>query len=108
MNDMSNQPLSEQYRTHAKAWVDRDAAANLLEELKSATLSERMAQLGEMPVAHAERIVKSSAEWRDYIEKMVAARKDANLAKVRLEYIRMKHSEYQSMEATKRAEMKLT
>lgn len=108
MNDQSNQPLSEQYRAAAKSWVDRDAAANLLEELKSATLSERMAALGDIPVAHAERTVKSSPEWRDYIEKMVAARRDANLAKVRLEYIRMKHSEWISTDATRRAEMKLT
>ena len=35
------------------------------------------------------------------------ARKEANRLKVQLEYIRMQASEYQSAEATKRAEMKL-
>lgn len=36
MSDMSNMPISEQFRVAAKAWVDLDSAASLLEETKSA------------------------------------------------------------------------
>lgn len=104
---MSNAPLSEQFRLVAKEWVDADAAASLLEEMKSATLSQRMQALGEMPVSKAEMTVKASPEWADYIEGMTAARKRANLLKAKLEYTRMRFSEWQSAEATKRAEMKL-
>jgi hypothetical protein len=38
---------------------------------------------------------------------MVKAREQANLLKVKMEWLRMRHSEQQSFEATKRAEMKL-
>lgn len=108
MNERPNLPPSEQYRLAAKAWVELDGAAMLLEETKSAVLAQRMKQLGDMPVAHAEREVKSSPEWGDFIKKMVDARTQANLAKVRLEYTRMKFMEWQSENATKRAEMRLT
>ena len=102
-----NLPLSEQYRIVAKNWVDADAAASLLEETKSAVLSKMMQAQGDMPVSRAEMNVKASNEWREFVTKMVEAREKAALLKVQLEYIRMKFNEWQSFEATKRAEMKL-
>jgi hypothetical protein len=51
--------------------------------------------------------VKGSNDWRDFVTKMVEAREKAALLKVKLEYIRMKFSEWQSKEASRRAEMKL-
>jgi hypothetical protein len=107
----SNQPLSEQFRLLAKKWVALDAAASLLEETKSAQLSSLIAKLiGENPdLAHnaAERTVKASQEWQDIVAATVEARRKANLAKVAVEYIKMKDREQQSYEATKRAEMRL-
>jgi hypothetical protein len=103
----SNLPNSEQYRVIAKKWVDADSAANLLEETKSAFLSQKMAALGDVPVSRAELTVKASPEWTDYVTRMVKAREASNRLKVQLEYIRMKAMENQSSEATKRAEMKL-
>nr|WMC99300.1 hypothetical protein RAR13_11645 [Aminobacter aminovorans] len=102
-----NLPLSEQFRLVAKEWVEADSAARLLEETKTAVLSQRMKALGDMPAAHSEREVKAGPEWSDFLDKMVRARTQANLKKVQLEYIRMQFSEAQSFEATKRAEMKL-
>lgn len=102
-----NLPLSEQYRLVAKKWVDADSAASILEETKSAFLAQRMAEQGDMPVSRAEMAVKSSSEWVDYVKGMVEARRKASLLKAQLEYIRMRFSEHQSFEATKRAEMKL-
>jgi hypothetical protein len=100
-------PLSEQYRVVAKAWVDADAAANLLEETKSAVLARMMLNCGDMPVSRAEMQVKGSDDWRDFVTKMVEAREKAALLKVKLEYIRMKFHEWQSIEASRRAEMRL-
>jgi hypothetical protein len=102
-----NLPWSEQFRIVAKQWVDADAAATLLEDTKSAVLAERMQAHAELPVNRAEQLVKSSPEWRDHVEKMVSARKQANRLKVQMEYLRMKFSEWQSAEATKRAEARL-
>lgn len=102
-----NEYISEQYRVIAKEWVDLDAAATLLEETKSAFLSQRMTSLGDIAVTKAEKIVKATPEWTDYITKMVDTRKRANLKKVQLEYLKMKFWEQNSHEASKRAEMRL-
>lgn len=104
---MDNMPLSEQFRLVAKKWIDADAAANILEETKSAFLAKRMAEQGDVPVSRAEMTVKASQEWAEYVESMVNTRKQAALLKAQLEYIRMKFTEQQSVEATRRAEMKL-
>lgn len=103
----SNLPISEQFRLVAKKWVDADNAARLLEETKTSVLSQRMKALGDVPAAHAERDVKASPEWHDFIKQMVDARSTANRLKVQLEFIRMKFSEQQSFEATARAERRL-
>lgn len=102
-----NWPLSEQFRLVAKEWIEADSAARLLEETKTAVLAQRMKALGDVPAAHAERDVKASEQWHDFIDKMVRARTAANLKKLQLEYMRMRFSELQSMEATKRAEMRI-
>ncbi len=104
---IENAPLSEQYRVVAKAWVDADAAANLLEETKSAMLARMMLAQGDMPVSRAEMNVKASDEWREFVSRMVEAREKASLMKVKMEYIRMRFHEWQSIEASKRAEMRL-
>lgn len=104
---MSNLPISEQYRLTAKEWVEADAAASLLEETKTAVLSQHMAAMGDMPVSKAEMAVKSTAHWHQYLTEMVEARKKANLLKVKLKWVEMRFAEFQSAEATKRAEMRL-
>lgn len=100
-------PISERYRIIAKEWVELDHAARLMEETKSAVLSQRMAALGDMPVSKAELAVKASNEWHEFVKALVDARSAANLKKVELEWIRMRFSEQQSREATERAERKL-
>lgn len=104
----SERPLSEQFRIVAKRWVDLDAAANMLEETKSARLSQWMLEHADMPVSRAEMLVKGSNDWHDYLEAMVEARKEANLAKVQLDYIRMKHMEWTSANANQRHEARLS
>lgn len=103
----ANLPWSEQYRIVAKQWVDANAAAEFREEMKSATLSRLMVKQGDVPVSRAEMNVKAGDEWGEYLEQMTDARKSANLLKVQLEYLRMKFSEWQSHEATKRTEARL-
>jgi len=103
----NNEPFSEQYRIVAKRWVEADAAARMLEETKTAVLAQMKSRLGEMTDAKAEKIVKSSTEWNDFLQKMVNARTSANLAKVQLKYIEMKYFEWQGANATARAEMRM-
>ena len=100
-------PISEQYRLAALDWVAMDAAARMLEEGKTTYLAQQKAQLGEMPDAKAERIVKSSPEWSDYIKKMVNAKTAANRQRVELDFLKMRHMERNSEEANARSERKL-
>jgi hypothetical protein len=104
---MTNQPYSEQYRLAGLDWVEKDAAARLLEEGKTAFLSQRKMQTGLSADSAAEREVKASAEWSDYIKKMTAARTAANRAKIKMEFVKMRAWEATNTEANKRAEMKL-
>lgn len=100
-------PVSEQYRIAALDWVATDAAARMLEEGKTAYLAQQKALLGEMPDSKAERIVKSSPEWADYIKKMVNAKTAANRQRVEIDYLKMRHMERTSEEANARSERKL-
>jgi len=102
-----NRPISEQYRLASLRWVKANAAADLLEETKSAVLSQKMAALGDMPVSRAELKVKSGADWKEHIEKIVDARREANELKVEADFLRMKFFEWQSHEASKRVEARL-
>lgn len=107
MNAHTNLPWSEQFRIAAKHWVDAEAAASMLEDCKSAFLAEKIGEFGDMPHNRAESAVKAGPEWKDYVTKMIAARKEANRRKVQMEFLRMKFSEWQSHEATARAERRL-
>ena len=98
---------SEKFRLDAKAWVELDAAANLLENLRSANLSQMMLSTNTEAVSRAEMLARASPQWTEYNEKMVDARRQANLAKVRMEWDKMKFQERSSAEATARAERRL-
>ena len=98
---------SERYRLKSKEWVELDAAASLLEETKSANLSQMMMSSNADSVSKSEMLAKASPRWTEYIESMVTARRKANEAKVELEWIRMRFSEQQSREATARSERRL-
>ena len=105
---MSNtRPQSELYRESAIRWADLDAAARMLEEGKSAVLSQRMAQLGDMPVSKAELTVKASEFWSDYIKKMVRAKTEANKARIEMVYVKMRYWEQSSQAATERQELRM-
>jgi hypothetical protein len=100
-------PISEQYRLAAMDWVAMDAAARMLEEGKSAYIAQQIDKLGDMAHAKAERIVKASPDYADYIKKMVNAKTAANRQKVELDFLKMRHMERNSEEANARSERKL-
>ncbi len=103
-----DRPVSEEYRIVAKQWCQLDGAARMLEECKTAVLSQMMKRMGNVPAAHAERDVKASDEWTDYLTKMVEARTAANEKKVQMKYIEMRFNERQSADASMRTEARLT
>lgn len=102
-----NRPWSEIFREAADDWCDKEAAAQLLEDTKSSIMAQNQAMLGDVAVNRAEQIVKAQPEWVEHITKIVEARKVANMAKMNLEYIRMKFTEWNNEEANHRAEARL-
>lgn len=104
-------PISEQFRIVARQFVEYDNAARLLEECKTATLSEMICNIisESEGMAHnqAEREAKASEQWRHYLDEMVKARTKANEKKVQLEYMRMKFTEWQMGMAMQRDERKM-
>lgn len=92
-------------------WADKDAAATLLEETKSTVLSQLIQiQLGQndsLSMAKAEVLAKSTQAFREHLAKMVEARKEANKARVRWISGQAHVDLIRSMEASRRAEMKL-
>jgi len=107
VNNRYNMPLSEQWYHAARTWAALQAAADMLEDGKSAYLSQKMAALGDMPVSKAELAVKSSAEWSDYIKKSVRAREQSNLAKIEAEFLKIRFSESMSIDANHRQELRM-
>jgi len=97
-----NAPLSEQIYSAGLDHADALAAAQLLEGGKSAYVSQAMLRLGDMPVSKAEREVKGSADYADYIKKMVAARRQANRLGAYRELLRARLTEWQSDQANER------
>lgn len=103
-----NRPWSEIYRDAGEQWADLEAAAQLLEDTKSAYMAQWCAEQGDIPVNRAEQIVKASPRWMEHVKGIVEARKKANTAKVRLDSIKMRAMEAQARDANYRAEMRLT
>lgn len=99
--------LSEEFRTVAKGWAQKQADASRLEETKTAVLAKMIGTHGDMPHVKAERLVKASDAWGHFINRMVDAKLAANLAKSQMEYIRMKFNERQSAEANSRARRRI-
>lgn len=104
----SNRRWSDSYLEAGETWVAAEAKARLLEESKTTVLAQMQVKLGDMPVSRAEQMVKASPEWEAFIHKMVQAKTEANEAKIRVEFIRMKHAEAQSDAANDRAATRLS
>jgi hypothetical protein len=102
-----DKPISQEWKEAADDWVDKDAAARLLEETKSLRFAQECAALGEMPVNRAEQTVKANPQWMDEVTRIVQARTVANKAGVLKESIKMRHSEHMNDEANHRAESRL-
>lgn len=102
-----NLAWSEKYRLAGEDWADKEAAAQILEDLKSAMMSQWQTELGDIPVNRAEQIVKASARWKEYIADAVEARRAANIAKIHKEVVKMKAMEQHAAEANQRTELKV-
>lgn len=87
-------------------WADSDAAASMFEESKKTVLADLMCE-GAGPKTEREIRALSSKVYKQHIERMVAARKEANRAKVAYDSRKVLAEMRRSEEATRRAEAQL-
>ena len=106
--DGDNRSWADRWRHAGETWADLESAAQLLEDCKSVVMAQKQSKLGDIPVNRAEQMVKASDDWEDYVKSCVRARHEANLAKIRLEALKMEFAEWNNSEANNRAEMKMT
>lgn len=85
-------------------WTDKDAAANLLEETRKTVLAELVNSSGAGSVAARESAALADAAYKLHVTKMVAARKEANRAKVKYDAVRVLAEMRRTQESTRRAE----
>jgi len=106
---MSNERLSQKLYECGQKWVAARKRSYMLKEAKSARFAQMVNQslVEDMPVNRAEHQVRASPEWFSYLENMVEADAEENLAWLQVETIKMRNGEKQSEEATARAEMRL-
>lgn len=91
-----------------EAWADKEAAAELLEETRKTVLAELVNGLpANLSMAAREMTALADAAYRLHVTQMVAARKEANKARMRYDAVKVLAEMRRSQESTRRAEMRL-
>lgn len=88
-------------------WVERDYAANLLEETKKSVLAKLKNEAKGTSDAARETLALAHPDYLEHIGVMCAARRDANKAKVRYDSAKTLSELRRSEESSRRAEMTL-
>lgn len=99
--------LAEELTKRGNDWADKNAAADLLEENKKTLLAELTLQWPQDSMVKAEARAKADCRYRQHIELMVEARRQANKARVSYDSIRAFEGMWRTKESTLRAEMSL-
>lgn len=86
-------------------WSDANAAADLMEETKKAVLSEIKLNVDEKSDAAKECAALASGRYREHVTAMVAARQQANRARVAYDAAKTLAELRRSEIATRRAEL---
>lgn len=120
LRDFDPARLTSEVITLGEDWAERDAAASALEETRKSVLASLILEYVEsgvsgaagakartMPVAQAEARALSDTRFEQHVELMVAARKEAHIARVRYDMGKMKLELMRSLQATMRQEMNM-
>lgn len=103
MSDFDPEAIYRRLEAAGDDWVDKNAAAEILEETKKTVLAELM-QGHQGSNAERERVALADPAYRLHLVKMVTARKEANRARVRYDSVRVLAEMRRTQESTRRAE----
>ena len=103
MHEFDPEAIFQRLNDAGEDWSDKDAAANILEETKKTLLAELM-QGFQGSNAERERCALADTTYKHHLKTMVAARKEANRARVRYDSTRVLAEMRRTQESTRRAE----
>ena len=106
MIDFDPEAIYQKLNEAGEEWVDKDSAANLLEETKKTLLAELKQSFTGSDVER-ERNALAAAEYKLHVKNMVVARREANRAKVRYDSMKVLAELRRTEASTRRAEMML-
>lgn len=104
MSDFDPSKIYHEIVTAGEEWADKESAAELLEETKKSILAALTNRAEASSMAARESIALEDIGYLQHIDKMVAARKEANRAKVKYEAVRVLAELRRTQESTRRAE----
>ena len=105
--ELTPEKIAEELLKRGHDYADKEAAASVLEETKHTVLAECMADWPEDSNAGAETKARRDPRYKNHINNMVEARRQANRAKVAYETMKAYEGLYRTRESTKRAEMQI-
>lgn len=103
MSDFDPEAIYRRLESAGDDWVDKNAAAEILEETKKTVLAGLMVQSASS-FAERERQAISDPAYKLHLVNMVEARREANRARVRYDSVRVLAEMRRTQESTRRAE----
>ena len=97
---------AEQFRLKAEEWARLNGEADRLEHMRKVKLGEIVNQIGG-PIGKAEHQAHAHLDYKIHIEAMTAARTQANIARAQMDAMRLRFEAWRTVNATRRAEMKV-
>ncbi len=85
-------------------WADKNAAAELLEETKKSVLAELINGASGTSQSAKESMALADPAYRLHLTNMVTARKQANIARMKYDAVRVLAEMRRTQESTRRAE----
>lgn len=105
MSDFDPDLIYTQLIHAGEEWADKDAAAQMLEENKKSILAHLMIEAPGSTSAEKERLALADPSYKHHLKLMVTARKEATVAKVRYDAMRVLSEMRRTQESTRRAEI---
>jgi hypothetical protein len=107
MSDFDPELIYRQLVGLGENWADAESAASLFEETRKSVLAQLVNTATGNSVSANEYLALAHPEYREHIQGMVEARRQANLARVRYDSGKVLSEMRRSQESTRRAEMTL-
>ena len=107
---LSPEHMAHELSRRGHEWADKHAAAEVLEQtIKSilAEIAQDYRQSGKTSMTEAESLARADKRYRQHVAEMVAARREANKARVNFDVYRSFIEMARTKEATQRAEMSM-